>query len=148
MQQRHSSSPFIKHEDPEFNISPLIDVAFLLLIYFLVTTTLIKQEADLSMALPGVSQIESDPIQVDQMHIEIDAAGTILVNQEVVDSDTNLRDVPNLTKRLTRYAASAQIAKSDPLVVIKCDGQVMEQRFIDVLNACARAEIKHVSISP
>jgi len=148
LKTRRSSSPFVKHEDPEFNISPLIDVAFLLLIYFLVTTTLIKQEADLSMALPGVSSVESDPVQIDQMFIEIDPAGTILVNRDVVDSDMTVRSVPNLTDRLTRYAAAAEIAQSDPLVVIKCDGRVPEQRFIDVLNACAKAGIRNVSISP
>ena len=146
--RRRSASPFANREDPELNIAPLIDVAFLLLIYFLVTTTLVKQEADLSMALPGVTRVESDPIQVDRMRIEIDAAGRILINREVVDTDSKRRDAPNLTDRLVRYAASAKIARSRPLVSVKCDGEVPEQRFVDVLNACARAGIEQVSISP
>jgi biopolymer transport protein ExbD len=145
---RRSRSPFAGKEEPEMNISPLIDVAFLLLIYFLVTTTLMKQEADLSMVLPGVSQVQSDPVPVDQMMIEIDATGVILVNREPVDSDLTDHHAPNLTDRLTRYSAAAKIAQSEALVVIKCDDQVPEQRFIDVLNACAKADIKNVSISP
>ena len=130
------------------DISPLIDIAFLLLIYFLVTTTLMKQEADLSMTLPGVSKVESSPVPVDQMMIEIEATGVILVNRETVDSDMANNEVPNLTDRLNRYAAAAKIAQSEALVVIKCDGSVPEQRFIDVLNACAKSGIKNVSISP
>lgn len=130
------------------NLSPMIDVAFLLLIYFLVSTTLAKQEADLSMVLPGVSEIESRSVTVDQMRIEIDAAGAISVNRETVETDMRNHDVPVLTDRLERYAAAAEIAGSDALVIIKADGRVPEQRFIDVLNACAKADIKNVSISP
>ncbi|MCB1061628.1 MAG: biopolymer transporter ExbD [Verrucomicrobiae bacterium] len=145
---RHQRSPFSRDDEPELNISPLIDVAFLLLIYFLVTTTLIKQEADLSMTLPGVSQVQSQPVTVDQMMIEIDATGVILVNREPVDTDPANHHAPVLTDRLVRYAAAARIAQSEALVVVKCDGRVPEQRFIDVLNACAKANIKNVSISP
>ena len=141
-------SPFRNRVEPEMNISPLIDVAFLLLIYFLVTTTLLKQEADLSMVLPGVSQVESRAVSVDQMLIEIDAAGAILVNREPVETDITNHDVPVLTDRLERYSAAARIAQSEALVVVKADGRVPEQRFIDVLNACARADIRNVSISP
>ncbi|MCB1228894.1 MAG: biopolymer transporter ExbD [Verrucomicrobiae bacterium] len=141
-------SPFSHHDEPELNISPLIDVAFLLLIYFLVTTTLTKDEADLSMVLPGVSQVSSEAVSVDQMTIEIDPAGVILVNREPVDADMNDHRALNLTDRLVRYAAAAQIAQSEAQVVIKADGRVPEQRFIDVLNACAKADIKNVSISP
>lgn len=130
------------------NISPLIDVAFLLLIYFLVTTTLIKQEADLSMALPGVTRVESSPVPVDQMRIRIEATGAILVNREPSDTDPAIREVPNLTDRLIRYAAASRIAQAPPRIVIDCHGDVPEQRFVDVLNACAKAGIEHVSISP
>lgn len=148
MRRRPSSSPFANREDPEMTIAGLIDIAFLLLIYFLVTTTLAKQEADLSLVLPGLSSVSGSPVQIDQMRIEIDPAGVILVNREVSDSDINNRGVPALSDRLQRYAAAAMISRSDPMVVIKCDRQVPEQRFIDVLNACARARIDHVSISP
>ncbi len=146
--RKRSSSPFAGREDPELSISPLIDVAFLLLIYFLVATTLLKEEADLSMTLPGVAKVQSDPVQVDQMHIEIDPAGVILVNREPVETDPSQRDLPQLTDRLTRYSAAARLAQSDALVVLKCHEDVVEQRFIDVLNACAAAGINNISISP
>ena len=51
MARRKSSHPFAGESDPNVDISPLIDVAFLLLIYFLVTASLLKQEADLGLAL-------------------------------------------------------------------------------------------------
>lgn len=145
---RPSSSPFTHGDQPELDISPLIDVAFLLLIYFLVTTTIMKQEADLSMVLPGVTRVESSPVPVDRMRIRIEESGIILVNREPVDSDLSDREAPHLTDRLVRYAAAARIAQSPPQVSIDCDEDVPEQRFVDVLNACAKAGIEHVSIAP
>ena len=129
------------------DVSPLIDVGFLLLIYFLVTTTLLRQEADLSLVLPGVAASQSDPIEVDQMLITINAGSEILINGEVVDSNPNDRRTPNLSDRLERYAASTAIAGSEALVVIECADEAPEQRFVDVLNACATHGIKNVSLS-
>lgn len=148
MRHIKSRSLFAHGDSPELNISPLIDVAFLLLIYFLVTTTLIKQEADLSMALPGVTRVESSPVPMDQMRIEIAASGAVLVNREPVDTEGNDHAVPNLTDRLIRYAAAARIAQMPPRVTIDCHDEVPEQRFVDVLNACAKAGIEHVSLFP
>lgn len=55
-------------EEPSLDISSLIDVSFLLLIYFLVTSTLEPRESDLSMELPTdtgkASNIKIDPLKV------------------------------------------------------------------------------------
>jgi len=141
------SNPFSNEQEPELDISPLIDVAFLLLIYFLVTTTLQKSEADLSLVLPGVTKEDSREVKIDQMLVKIDAAGVIMVNEEVSDSDPNDRGLPNLTERLSRYSASAIVANTETQVIIDCDQEAVGQRFIDVLNVCAKAEIKNVSLA-
>ena len=141
------SNPFSNEQEPELDISPLIDVAFLLLIYFLVTTTLQKSEADLSLVLPGVTKEDSREVKIDQMLVKIDAAGVVMVNEEVSDSDPNDRDLPNLTERLSRYSASAIVANTETQVIIDCDQEAVGQRFIDVLNVCAKAEIKNVSLA-
>ncbi len=141
------SDPFSNEKEPELDISPLIDVAFLLLIYFLVTTTLQKAEADLSLTLPGVESNDTREVKIDQMLIQIDPAGAVIVNEEVSDSDPNDRDLPNLTDRLTRYAASAQVANTEPQIIIDCADEAMGQRFVDVLNVCAKANIANVSLA-
>ncbi|HRX54973.1 MAG: biopolymer transporter ExbD [Verrucomicrobiales bacterium] len=139
---------FAGREDPAFNISALIDVAFLLLIYFLVTTTLNKEETELSLLLPGIASVSSGPVRVDQMRVEILGNGTITVNGEPLDADPGDHGVPVLTERLVRYAGIARVSQSDPLVVVRCNPLVSGQRFIDVLNACARAEIGNISLNP
>lgn len=129
------------------DISPLIDVAFLLLIYFLVTTTLSKQEADIGLSLPGVTTINNEPVPVDTMVIAIDKDSVILVNDEPLEKDPNDRRVAALTERLERYSANSKLAQAEPMIVISCHGEAPEQRFIDVLNACARAGLKNISLS-
>jgi len=142
-----NSDPFQDQEDPELDISPLIDIAFLLLIYFLVTTTLQKSEADLGLTLPGVESTDTKEVKIDQMLIRIDSSGAVIVNDEVSDSDPNDRDLPQLTDRLTRYAASTQIANTEPQIIIECADDAVGQRFIDVLSACEKAEIENVSLA-
>ncbi len=142
-----NSDPFGEEAAPELDISPLIDVAFLLLIYFLVTTTLQKSEADLSLVLPGVEKSDSKEVKIDQMLVQIDASGSVIVNDEVSDSDPNDRHLPNLTDRLSRYAASAELANTETQVIIECDEEAVGQRFIDVLNVCSKAKIKNVSLA-
>ena len=142
-----SSDPFDDQQEPELDISPLIDVAFLLLIYFLVTTTLQKSEADLSLTLPGIAQEDSREVKIDQMLVAINSDGVVLVNEEVTDADPNDRDLPNLTERLSRYSASAQVANTETQVIIDCDEEAVGQRFVDVLNVCSKADIKNVSLA-
>lgn len=142
-----NSDPFDGGDQPEMDISPLIDVAFLLLIYFLVTTTLMKMEADLSLALPGVESEDNKEVKIDQMLVRIDDGGAVIVNDEVADSDPNDRALPNLTERLTRYKASTEIANTEPQIIVDCADEAMGQRFVDVLNACAKANIKNISLA-
>jgi biopolymer transport protein ExbD len=147
MARKKSSNPFDGVEQPPMDISSLIDVAFLLLIYFLVTTTMLKQEADLGLALPGLTSLNNQPVAVDQMVIKISADSSIAINEEVVETNPDSRLLPNLTDRLTRYEASAKIAKSDAMVIINCHNEAREQRFVDVLNACAAAGLKNISLT-
>lgn len=141
------SDPFANQAAPDADISPMIDVAFLLLIYFIVTTTLQKNEADLSLTLPGVSKADSKEVIIKQTLVKIDPAGVIYMNGEAVDSDVTNRAVPELTDRLKRYAASTALAKAEPQIIIECDDEGKGQRFVDVLNACAKAEIKNITLA-
>ena len=142
-----SSSPFVNRDEPDFAVSAMIDVAFLLLIYFIVTVTVSKQEADLAMTLPGISNVAGGPVQLDQMRIEVSATGEISINGEVLAESSQPREVPELVERLKRYSAMARIASSDPVVIVNCSGEVPEQRFVDVLNACSKAGISNLGIT-
>ena len=147
MARKKTSNPFAGEDEPPMDISPLIDVAFLLLIYFLVTSSMMKQEADLGLALPGLSSLDNNPVEVDQMVIKIEGDSKVRVNDELVETNPDSRTLPALTDRLLRYAASAKRAGSEAMIIINCHDDAKEQRFIDVLNACATAKLKNISLT-
>ena len=131
-------------KDPELDMSSLIDVSFLLLIYFIVTSTLDPKEADLGMTMPTSSGKGGEPVEIDQMTIDVNASGHVVVNEEVLDTDPEVRAVPLLLDRLKTYRQSADLSESEPMVIIAADDASKGQRFIDVLNALADPEV-HIS---
>jgi biopolymer transport protein ExbD len=131
-----------KEEDPALDMSSLIDVSFLLLIYFLVTSTLDPKDADLGMTMPTNTSTSSSEVEIDQLTIEVNSSGHIVVNEEVLDIDPEVREVPQLLDRLKTYAESAQLTNTEPMVIIAADDAAKGQRFIDVLNALADPKVK------
>jgi biopolymer transport protein ExbD len=134
--KRKDSKPV---DDPGIDLSPLIDLSFLLLIYFLATSTLEPIESDLAMTLPEPTGGKAPTI--DLMEVEVNGAGHILANGEVLDIDTDSRELPLLLDRLKTYAASARLTETEPVVIVAADDGAKGQRFVDVLNALAHREV-------
>jgi len=132
--------------EPKLDMASLVDVSFLLLVFFLVASQIVKQEADLGMALPGLEEVAGPPVEIDQMVIRIQEDGSVLVNEEQVDGPGDAHRLPGLDDRIRRYRAMADMAGSEPLVVVDTAGRVWQQRFIDVLNVCNRHGIEQVSL--
>ncbi|MEO0415364.1 MAG: biopolymer transporter ExbD [Verrucomicrobiota bacterium] len=134
--------------DPKLDMSSLIDVSFLLLIYFIVTSTLDPKEADLGMTLP-TEKGGSAEIVLDNMQIELNHLGQVVVNQELLDLDTDSRDLPILMDRLKAYAEAAKLTNTAPIVTIAAHDDTKGQRFIDVLNAVGyeKLKIQNVTLS-
>lgn len=133
-------------EDTEIPMGPMIDMVFLLLVFFMVTAKPIKQESDIGLSLPGtVSQEESLDIP-DEQQIEILADGSVVLNEMVmaVPADS---DMPELFKTLNRFRKATLANKAKPLVTIAANDQTTHQRIVDVLNVCARAEITGVTFA-
>ncbi|MFT5466445.1 MAG: biopolymer transport protein ExbD [Verrucomicrobiales bacterium] len=148
MARRRSANPFEKNsDDPDADVSPLIDVAFLLLIYFIVTTTLIKEESDIGMQLPGISKDDSESVEIDQLMIKILDNGTILVNDIEADTNTDDHRLPLLMDRLGTYSSALRLTGSESMVIIDCSNNTVHQRFIDVLHACHNSGLKNVSLT-
>ncbi len=149
MARRYRQEAF-EEDEPELNISSLIDVCFLLLIYFLVTTTLQKRETDLPMQLPAALPSQEQP-PIDPLFIKIDASGAIYrgagPSQMLLDTDTSVHELPLLSQELETYSSASASADSQPLVQIYADGEAKEQRVVDVLNALAGAKISKVTFT-
>ena len=147
---RHRKYEAEEETEPALDISSLIDVCFLLLIYFLVTSTITPRETDLGMALPSPMPSPNQP-DIVPMFIQIESGGRIFTgtgaSQQPMDSDPASRDLPLLRAALDIYATAARAAGSKPLVQIYADGDATQQRVIDVLNALAGENITSVTFT-
>ncbi len=132
------------NEKTELQIAPLIDVVFLLLIYFMVSAQLKRTEADLDLALPGSVAVSTQMEIPDEQIIEVMATGEIVLNNKVYASQDK-SDLEGLEYTLLRYAQAAKISKSKAVITIAADDDAVHERVIDVLNACAGAGIKNVT---
>lgn len=127
-------------------MTPMIDMVFLLLVFFLVTSKPLKPEADLGMTLPGsVSQEEAIDLP-DEQRIEIKDNGQVLLNDQPMDSPDS-SDLPQLLATLKRFKKSTIDAKSEALVTLDVEDGVLHQRIADVMNVCAEAEIQGVTFA-
>lgn len=122
---------------PELQIAPLIDVVFLLLIYFMVTASLIKKEADLSFELPGPpSRLPDRPIEV---LIEVTEPGDILIE------GMRFEGLGELAGQLASLKASANLSSSDLIVSILPADKALHGRVVAVMDACAAADVDNLS---
>lgn len=128
-----------EEDEPELDISSLIDVCFLLLIYFLVTTTIQPREADLPLTLPSAAPSDTPP-DIEPMLIAVNDTGGIVVNKtEPLDeaAQGKTRKLPQLIERLQIYKELAKASGTEPLVQISVSGESPQQSVIDVLNCLA-----------
>ena len=127
-------------------MGPMIDMVFLLLVFFMVSAKPVIPEQDIPMGLPGqVSQEEAVDIP-DEARVIIQPNGQVVLNEQALDSP-NGHQLPELIAVLTRFKKAADNAKSEALVTLAPHDTVRHQRLVDVLNACAEAGIKGVTLA-
>ena len=123
-----------KTEDIDINVTSLIDVVLLLLIFFMVSTRFVEH-SQLKLTLPSASAAASTkPPAVLEVAIDHQAqfyvGGKALVNGQV---DTLVQAL--------REAAGG----NEPTVVISADRDTNFQRIVDVMDAAGKAGLSHVS---
>jgi biopolymer transport protein ExbD len=130
----------------EMQMGPMIDMVFLLLVFFMVSAKPVKQESDINIGLPGtVSQEEALDIP-DEQRIQIQQNGQIVLNDQPMDSPANA-EMPSLLSTLKRFKESADSNKTEALITIDADDAANHERIVQVLNVCARAEITGVTFA-
>lgn len=137
--------PKVFETEDKVDLTPMIDVVFLLLIYFMVTTTIIQEEADIGITLPSDTPPAKNPENMPSEHIiDILMDGQVLLNGAPMDSPES-SEMPQLTTTLTRLGMADKRMGIETIITIQADGESLHQKSIDVLNACAAAGLKLVS---
>ena len=109
----------------EINITPLLDLAFVLLIIFVITTPLLEQGFDLNLAKGGAT--DAKVVKEDVRTVEIDARGNFLLNRS------------RLTAAQIEQQLVADYRKNPNLIIyIRADKDGKIEPFADVMNRCIR----------
>jgi len=124
-------------DEPEVNLTPLIDVVFLLLIFFMVSTTF-EQQSSIHIELPEASA-EATPAEEETLEIIIDAQGRYFIgDQQVVN--TELRTLRGAIRKFLGER------KSIP-VTIRADAKTPHQAVITALDATSQLGLTHISLA-
>jgi biopolymer transport protein ExbD len=124
-------------EEPELNLTPLIDVVLLLLIFFMLSTRFID-EGRLQLRLPEAGA-EPEAVQVETVEIEITAQGGYQVNGRALANNSP----ETLAEAITRAAGSD---RSMP-VTIRADARATHQSVVTAMDVAGRAGYRHINIA-
>ena len=122
----------------QFNVTPLIDVVFLLIIFFLVSSHLAQQETQVDLTLPSASSVrEPEEPKTPRVTINVLREGQLLLGSENVD-------VHEVGRRL---GIERQETSDNLEVRIRADRQTAYRHIEPLLLACAEARIWNVSFA-
>ena len=133
-----SSSPANHDGDIGFQIAPMVDVVFVLMLFFMACAGWQQKERELSASIPGPGKGGPTPLV-----IEIAGDGRILLNDQPL-GETGDRQLTGL--RAWLKDARERFGTDDP-VVIRPAAATRHERIIDVLNATKAAGVPTVSFS-
>ncbi|MDX1654832.1 MAG: biopolymer transporter ExbD [Candidatus Competibacteraceae bacterium] len=125
-----------RSEEPDINLTPLIDVVFLLLIFFMVSTTFIR-EAELEVELPEASQGQPSA-ETRRVEVVIDALGQYRVNGLTLNTAT--------PAALEEALVEAVGQERDLEFTVRADARTPHQAVVTVMDVAARLGFQRLSI--
>ena len=121
------------HALAELNITSLLDLAFVLLVIFIITTTPVVN--DLAVDLPTAAKREKDPKPKVQ-YVTVESTGRIFLNKEAVD-----------LAALHEKVVAMRIGDPDLSVVIRGSGKTKYQQVVNVMDMLQQANVGKVNLA-
>lgn len=119
-----------------FQLAPMLDIVFLLLVFFIVTQTFEDEEPDLSINLPSAESAKPGENVSHECIVNIRKDGTVVINRQVYS-------IPQLEKKLQSVA----LLDKAMLVRIRVDEKAESGLVVQVMDACLKAGLNNVSFS-
>ena len=129
-----------------FQIAPMIDVVFVIMLFFMVMAGAVKVERELNTKLPGTAETSGPTEFVDEIIINIAENGEVLLNDDPVDTPES-KELPQLRGTLMRLKQGADAAKAPLLVTVISEPEAQYSRTVDVLESLAVAQIENVTFT-
>ncbi|ADJ27407.1 ExbD/TolR family protein [Nitrosococcus watsonii] len=127
-----------RHNQPEINLTPLIDVVFLLLIFFMVSTSFSRESA-LKVDLPEAATHSAERRNDTPLHIEIDKKDKIAINGK--------RLINNQPATLMTAMKAAAGNRKQPQVIISADAKTDYQSIVTAMDVVQQLGFKRLSLA-
>lgn len=125
------------YEEPEtVQMAPLIDIVFLTLVFFMVTTVYASIESEMDIVLPTADEGQQSERTQGEIFINLKADGKIVLNQREMD----LPELQEVLMRVAEYYPGGAI-------IIRGDRDAVLGRAIAILDCCRKADISNVSFA-
>lgn len=129
-----------------FQIAPMVDVVFVVMLFFMVMVGSLKVERELRLELPGWFVKFTGDASPTELTLRIENEGQVLLNDEPFDTPSVV-GLPKLTTNLLRAKQEADARGAKVLVTLEVEEQARYERIISVLNAMAKARISNVTFT-
>lgn len=127
----------LQHDEmPVMNLTSLIDVLFLLVIFFMVATKFDEMEREIKVAVPTVAQAGDDTPPKQPLVVTVKSDGTLDLDGKSVSE-----------QQLTTRLKAARTPLTEPTVVIHGDAKCPFQHVASALGACRQAGISELGIT-
>lgn len=120
-----------RRESIAMDLTPLIDIVFLLLIFFLVTSSFKKDELALLLKLPQTEEGAGQEKKVDQLTVEL-TDDAVAINGK----KSSMEELPGLFEK----------AKKETLINLRVDGDVKYTRLVKVLDLLQSNKLENISL--
>ena len=127
----------VPKEPTDINLTPLIDVVFLLLIFFMVSTTF-DRDSELSIELPAAAA-EVQKRQPDAIEVAIDVQGRFYVNGRPL--------LNTQSKTLRQALRNAAGASESPPIIISADANTPHQAVVQIMDAARQLGFVHLTFA-
>ena len=130
-----------------FQIAPMIDVVFVIMLYFMVMAGAVQVENAHNTKLPGDVKVSADTAEtpmLDEIAIRVEDDGQVYLNDDPLDTPED-KSLKELAGSLNQLRETSLAAKSDVLVTIYANEFAKYERVVDVLDALGRAKISNVT---
>ncbi|MBU3695527.1 biopolymer transporter ExbD [Dechloromonas sp.] len=126
-----------RHEEPEINLIPMIDVLLVIIIFLMLSTTYSKFSGlEINLPTADATKQAEQPNEID---VAVTATGQVLVNK----SPLTANDVRSISDALRRAAGT----RNDPVIVINADAKATHQSVVDIMQAAQSAGYPHISFA-
>jgi biopolymer transport protein ExbD len=129
--------------DVGFQIAPMVDVVFVLLLFFMASAGSQVVERELNISLPSGRGAKAAGPPPTPVIIDISPEGVVSMNNKIFDTPAS-KEMPELRARLKENID--RFGDKDPVIIRPADN-ARQERIIDVLNSAAAAGVKNLTVS-